>query len=436
VSGGKVTVPDLGDFDEVEVIEVLVQPGDTVEEEQGLITLETEKAAMDVPAPQAGRIEQVLVKVGDKVSAGSEIAVMAAGCDGEGEGEGDKGEAKQAKSDDKADRDEPGPGQVRRRGQGRRSFIRRCRCPCADAGQRRQAKPAPTTLPANAEKADHTAQLVVLGAGPGGYTAAFRAADLGMDVILVERWPVLGGVCLNVGCIPSKALLACCARGRGGRVVHRPRPEVRQAEAGPAQAARLAAGRGQALVGGLSQLARQRKVRVVTGEGRFINANQIAVEGEDGRSVVQFEQCIIAAGSESVWLPGWPDDERIMDSTGALELKDVPKRLLVVGGGIIGLEMGTVYEALGSKVSVVELTGTLMPGADRDLVRPLEKRLKARFESILTQHKVTGAEATDKGIRVSFEGDNAPQAPGLRPRADVRRPPAQRQGDRRRHRRA
>jgi dihydrolipoamide dehydrogenase len=367
-----VKVPDIGDFEDVEIIEVHVKAGDAVAAEDPLITLESDKAAMEVPAPSAGTIDQVLVSVGDKVSEGSEIVSMTAG--GAATGEDAQSGGKEA-----------------------------------DASTESEARaPAPSAAGYDGES-DISAGLAVLGAGPGGYTAAFRAADLGLDVVLVERYPTLGGVCLNVGCIPSKALLHAAkvideAVGMAdhGIVFGPPDIDVDKLR-----------GWKEGVVGrltkGLAGLAKSRKVRVVQGTGRFLSPNHLAVEGADGRTVIAFEHCIVAAGSQPFMLPALPDDPRIIDSTGALELDGLPDRLLVVGGGIIGLEMACVYEALGVKVSVVELLPGLMPGCDRDLVRPLQRRIAARYENIWLETRVSAMEATDEGINVTFEGDKAPE---------------------------
>jgi dihydrolipoamide dehydrogenase len=272
---------------------------------------------------------------------------------------------------------------------------------------------------------------VVVGAGPGGYNAAFRAADLGLETVLIERYPTLGGVCLNVGCIPSKALLHAAkviedaeSMAANGIVFGHPTIELDKLRGWKDKVV----GR---LTKGLEGLAKSRKVTVVQGRAEFASPNRIVVEGDDGTKTIDFEQCIIAAGSQPFMLPNLPDDPRIIDSTGALELTDTPERMLVVGGGIIGLEMATVYDALGSKVSVVELTKDLMPGCDRDLVRPLQKRVAARYEAIMLETGVTGMEATEAGIRVSFEGKNAPDGPQLYDRVLVavgRRPNGDRIG--------
>jgi dihydrolipoamide dehydrogenase len=362
-------VPDLGDFRDVEVIEVLVKAGDPVEPETPLITLETDKATMDVPATAAGTVREVKLKKGDRVSKDSLIALVESGT-------GDTVEIASL-------REAPAPPSP---------------APAAVVA----AKAAPNaTEPA----ADATTQLLVIGAGPGGYTAAFRAADLGLAVTLVDRWPQLGGVCLNVGCIPSKALLHAArvieeAESMSSHGIRFGKPEI------DAQALKQWKNKivGK-LTAGLAILAKQRKVTVIRGQARFASSRRVEVRDADGRKqVIGFEQCIIATGSEPARIPGLPDDPRVMDSSGALDLKDIPGRLLVIGGGIIGLEMACVYDALGSKVSVVELTDTLMPGCDRDLVRPLEKRLRARYASILTGTKVASAEVGAKGLKVALEG--------------------------------
>lgn len=391
-------VPDLGDFKDVEVIDVLVKPGDTIALETPLVTLETEKATLDVPATQAGVVKSVAVKKGDRVSKGSIVAEIEAA--GAGASTAAAAPAPSAEHKDEA----------------ARSVAMR-------------AEPA-AERPSSAATYDF--DLVVLGAGPGGYTAAFRAADLGMSVALIERWPQLGGVCLNVGCIPSKALLHAAkvieeaeAMGHAGITFGKPQIDTAKLREWKNQVV----GR---LTGGLTTLAKQRKVEVIRGVGRFVSAHEIDVEGRGARGTglgsetdlptphapsptpvtrrISFAHCIIAAGSESVRLPGLPDDPRIIDSTGALEL-DLPKRLLVVGGGIIGLEMATVYDALGVKVTVVELTDGLIPGCDRDLVRPLEKRIAKRYEKILIKTKVAKIEALTEGLRATFEPVSAGAAP-------------------------
>ena len=361
-----VSVPDIGDFSDVPVIEVLVSPGDRVEVETPLVTLESDKATMDVPSPRSGTVESVLVAVGDAVSQGTPLLTVApdAASRPRGAPETDSGGAPEAR----------------------------------DAPARSAGAPAATA-------ADIEADVVVLGAGPGGYTAAFRAADLGLRTVLVERYPALGGVCLNVGCIPSKALLHAAAviDGAGEMGAH-------GIEFGPPSIdlAKLA-GWKNGVVGrltrGLAGLAKQRKVRVVQGAGAFSSPHRLDVETADGITGIGFERAIIAAGSRAVEIPSFPnDDPRLMDSTDALVLDDVPDRLLVIGGGIIGLEMATVYAALGARVSVVELMDGLIPGCDRDLVKPLEQRIRARYESIRLATRVTGVSPESSGLRVSFEG--------------------------------
>ena len=365
-------VPDLGEFHDVEVIEVLVKTGDRVEPETPLITLETDKATMDVPATTAGVVQEVQVGKGDRVSKGTLIALVAAAS-------GDTVKIP--------------------------SLSETVVMPKAD----RPAAPLPAPKAAKDEPAAAVStQLLVIGAGPGGYTAAFRAADLGLKVILVERWPQLGGVCLNVGCIPSKALLHAArvieeAESMSVHGIKFQKPEI-----DPAALRQWKDRIVGKLTAGLASLAKQRKVAVVRGSARFASPHRVEVTGADGaKQLIGFEQCIVAAGSEPARIPGLPDDARVIDSTGALELADIPRRLLVIGGGIIGLEMACVYDALGSEVSVVELTDTLMPGTDRDLVKPLEKRLRARYAAILTGTKVTTVAAIGEGLKVSFEGKGA-----------------------------
>lgn len=360
-------VPDLGDFEDVEIIDVLVAVGDTVAVEDSLVTIETDKASMDVPAELAGKIISVNVDVGSRVSTGSLVAVI---------------EPSDAVADD---------------------------MPFTETMVMtpKEIKAAVTgTVAVKAiGDATHTAQVVVIGAGPGGYTAAFRAADLGLDVILIERSPVLGGVCLNVGCIPSKALLHAAkvideAEAMAEHGVTFGKPVI--------DGDKLRDWKDEVvgkLTGGLKTMAKQRKVRVLNGVAKFDSPNRLQLDNDE---TVDFEHCIIAAGSEPMMLPGLPDDPRIVDSTGALELTPIPQKMLVVGGGIIGLEMACVYSALGTDVSVAELTDTLMPGTDPDLLRPFMKIVKKRYDAIMVSTKVTGMRATVPGIEVSFEGDKAP----------------------------
>ena len=374
-------VPDLGEFSDVEIIEVLVAPGDTVEVEDSLVTLETDKASMDVPASAAGTIVAMDVKVGDRLNSGDVVAVV---------------EPTTARQPDETG--EPaGPGDEQETIATRVMTEEEV---AAATGRTEVRQPA-----LSKGAATHSAEVVVIGAGPGGYTAAFRAADLGLDVVLIERYPILGGVCLNVGCIPSKALLHAAkvvdeAREMADHGISFGKPVI--------DAERLRDWKNSVvgrLTGGLAQLAKQRKVRVVTATAVFESANRLAL---DNGETLDFKQCIIAAGSQAMMLPHLPDDPRIVDSTGALELHPLPKSMLVVGGGIIGLEMACVYAALGTEVSVVELTDSLMPGTDPDLIRPFMKVVKKRYKAIMTSTGVTGMRATPQGIEVDFEGDNAP----------------------------
>ena len=381
-----IRVPDLGNFADVPVIDVLVKVGESIEAEAPLITLETDKASMDVPTPVGGTIVEVCVGKGERVSKGSVIARIAV--------------ANTAVSSSAAAVAAP------RAPEASAAAAPIVSAPPAAAAVT-QAAPHIETGPVPGT--DQHAPVLVLGAGPGGYTAAFRAADLGLAVTLVERGPTLGGVCLNVGCIPSKALLHAAkvideahAMAEHGIVFGAPQIDVPKLRAWKSSVVGK-------LTGGLSTLARQRKVTVLQGEGRFVAPRVLEVHGADGKRTVSFDHCIIAAGSSPVRLPGLPEDPRIMDSTAALELEDVPARMLVIGGCIIGLEMGCVYEALGSKVSVVELMRQLMPGADPDLVKPLEKRLRKRYEQVLLGIKVKAVVAEAAGIRVSFEGEGAPE---------------------------
>ncbi|MEJ2452584.1 MAG: dihydrolipoyl dehydrogenase [Candidatus Thiodiazotropha sp.] len=358
----EVTLPDIGDFEQVDIIEILVAPGDRVEAEDSIITLESDKATMDIPAPHAGVVKEVLVKAGDKISQGGPILKLE-----------------------------------------------------LDSGASAEEKPTPTKAPVSEAvkgAADKQTDVVVLGAGPGGYTAAFRAADLGKRVILIERFNALGGVCLNVGCIPSKALLhaadvinEAAEMAEMGISFGKPKVDLDKLRAGKDKVV-------QRLTGGLMALAKQRKVEVVHGLARFESPNRISVRTDDGALSIAFTDAIIACGSSPVQIPGFPnDDPRLIDSTGALALEDIPKRMLVVGGGIIGLEMATVYSTLGSEIDVVELQESLIPGCDPDLVRPLQKRIKGRYRNIMVGTKVTDIQAQKSGLKVTFEGKQAPEKP-------------------------
>jgi dihydrolipoamide dehydrogenase len=414
-------VPDLGSFHDVAVVDVLVKPGDTVEIDTPLVTLETDKASMDVPATSAGRITAVLLKRGDKVSKGSLIARVAADtatAGGAGREESVRAPAAAPAEASAARASRPMPGGSPQSADDSASTLLQPALGAAppvagappESGGDTVRMPIPERARAAAGEAGYhrSTQLLVLGSGPGGYTAAFRAADLGLEVTLIERYPELGGVCLNVGCIPSKALLHAAkviedveAMSRHGIVFGAPEIDLGKLREWKQSVVKR-------LTGGLRVLARQRKVQLVQGVGRLLGPNVAEVMGNSGSERIRFDQCIIAAGSEAVRLPGLPEDPRIIDSTGALELPEFAGSLLVVGGGIIGLEMACVYDALGSKVSVVELTGQLMPGCDPDLVRPLERRIRQRYEQILLGTRVSRVEPLKEGVRVTFEGEKAP----------------------------
>ena len=356
MAGTEVKVPDIGDFKEIEVIEVLVKPGDTVSKEQSLITLESDKATMEIPSPAAGKVAQLKLKVGDKVSKGSLILLL-------------EGEAKAE------------------------APVQSPKAPEAS----KPASPTPST------DADIECDVLVLGAGPGGYSAAFRAADLGMKTVLVERYPTLGGVCLNVGCIPSKALLHTAAIMDGARslAAHGISFGEPKVDLGKLRAFKdKVVGK---LTGGLAGMAKMRKVTVVQGVGTFLDKNRLQVDGK----TIRFTSAIIAAGSQAAKLPFLPEDPRIVDSTGALELKSLPKKMLVIGGGIIGLEMGTVYSTLGTRLDVVEMMDGLMLGADRDLVAVWQKFNAPRFDKVMLKTKTTKVEASAQGLKATFEGQKS-----------------------------
>ena len=369
----KVNVPDVGDFKNIPVIEVLVKPGDHVQEEDSLITLETDKATMDVPSPMSGTVEEVHVQVNDKVSEGQLIVSINPG-------------AKEQDAPSAITGDQPATTH-------NTSTNSSAITPTADL----------TT------QSDLHAEIVVLGSGPGGYTAAFRAADLGKKVIIIEQHKTLGGVCLNVGCIPSKALLHAAKViseskeiGEFGISFGKPKVDLDKLRG-------WKNGVVSKLTKGLTGLSKQRKVEIVEGHGQFSGPNMIDVQTTNGLKRISFDAAIIAAGSHVTKIPGIPyDDPRVMDSTDALTLQSIPKSMLVIGGGIIGLEMATVYQALGTKITVVELADSLIPGADKDIVRPLHKRLLTQYEGIHLKTKVTALTAEKNGLKAQFEGDNVP----------------------------
>jgi len=373
----EVRVPDIGDFENVEVIEVLVSPGDAVEREDSLITIESDKASMEIPSPRRGVVREVCVELASRVSEGTLVLRLE-----------EENSVRPTSADSVA-------GQVE----------------SVEAAQG-ATSPAPAAeISRSVTPSDLHADVLVLGGGPGGYTAAFRAADLGLQVTMIERYEQLGGVCLNVGCIPSKALLHIAEVVNEVRELRdkgvdfgEPRFDLERLRA---FVDRIVGG----LTQGLNTLADRRKISVIRGHARFSAADQISVETGEGLKTVSFGDCIIAAGSQSIELPGIPqEDPRIMDSTGALLLEEVPNRLLVIGGGIIGLEMATVYDALGAKISVVELTDELIPGCDRDLVKPLQRRIAKRYENIFLGTKVVRVESRPGGLQVFFEGSNAPES--------------------------
>ena len=367
----EIKVPDVGDFKEIPVIEILVQPGDSVEKETSLITLETDKATIEIPAPQNGTVKEIKVKIGDKVSEGSIILTLKPITS-------PTDSLPHAKKDTKAE------------------FAPSTASPISTQS---------TTIP----RGDIHADVAILGAGPGGYTAAFRAADLGKKVILIERYPVLGGVCLNVGCIPSKALLHMAKivtdaeeTIHAGINLNTPKLELNKLRKWKESII-------EKLTNGLTALAKKRNVEVIQGNGEFITSNMISVTTPNGQKTVSFEYCVIAAGSSVAHPPGIiQNDPRIIDSTGALELEDIPKRMLIIGGGIIGLEMATIYDAFGSKVSVVEMKNQLISGADKDLIKPLYRRIKKRYEAIYLRTKVSEINPQKDGLEVTFEGEESP----------------------------
>jgi dihydrolipoamide dehydrogenase len=376
----EIKVPDIGDFDSVPIIEIFIKPGDMVQKEQALLVLESDKASMEIPSDEAGKIISVAVKVGDKVGKGQLIAVIEVS-----------------------------------------STATTSQAPNTNTPQTPKSQAVTTPLPAGSYngKVDHECEMVVLGAGPGGYSAAFRSADLGMNTVLIERYPTIGGVCLNVGCIPSKALLHTAAvmeevkaMASHGIVYGDPKLDIDKLRAHKDSVVGK-------LTTGLAGMAKMRKVKIIRGYGKFIDANHIEVDLTEGtgqkttgkKEIIRFQKAIIAAGSQSVKLPFLPVDPRVVDSTGALLLKSVPKKMLVIGGGIIGLEMATVYSTLGAKIDIAEMMDGLMAGADRDLQRVWERKNAHRFDSVMLKTRASKAEAKSDGIHVSFEGDNAPSSP-------------------------
>lgn len=351
-----IVVPNIGDFESVDVIEVLVQPGDQIELEQSLITVESDKASMEIPASHAGVVKEVLVQVGDQVSEGSAIVRI-------------------------------------------------------ETASPAAAAPKPVAAAPVSTESEQQFDVVVLGSGPGGYSAAFRAADLGLKVALVERYLTLGGVCLNVGCIPSKALLHTIGVYEAAQTLSEQGIQFGEASIDLGRLRGYKDGVIAKLTKGLAGMAKARKVEVITGTGRFIGPHQLQVENVAGSLTLGFKSAIIAAGSESVKLPFLPDDPRVVDSTGALQLQSIPEKMLIIGGGIIGLEMGTVYSGLGARLDVVEMQSGLMQGADRDLVRVWQNQNKHRFDQIMLNTKTVSAEAKDDGIWVRFEGEGAPAEP-------------------------
>jgi dihydrolipoamide dehydrogenase len=377
----EVKVPDIGDFKDVDVVEILVKPGERVEKETSLVSLESDKATIEIPSPQAGVVREIKLKVGDKAAQGSLILLL----------EADVGAAAGAKAKAEAPA-APAPAAK------------------AEAAPDNRAA-APQAAATYGGSADINCDVLVLGSGPGGYSAAFRAADLGLDTVLVERYPTLGGVCLNVGCIPSKALLHTAAvidetRAMADHGISFGEPKV--------DLDKLRGFKDKVvgkLTTGVAGMAKARKVTVLQGTGNFVDAHHLAVETPEGRKTVKFDKAIIAAGSQSVKLPFMPDDPRVVDSTGALELRSLPKKLLIIGGGIIGLEMGTVLSTLGARLEVVEMMDGLMLGADRDLVRVWMKMNERRFDRVMLNTRTVSAEAKKDGIWVRFEGEGAPSEP-------------------------
>ncbi len=370
----KVNLPDIGDFKDVEIIEILVSPGDEVKKEDTLISLESDKATMDIPSPAAGTVKEVKVKVGDRISEGDLILLM------------------ESATTQKTTSSPSSTGSNKEKGE----------------------NTPPPSLPHKGEgksdvKSDMHAEVIVLGSGPGGYTAAFRSSDLGKKTVLIERYSTLGGVCLNVGCIPSKALLHIAKVISDIEELKEHGIDLGNNNADKKPVRDFAANVVNKLTGGLKQMAKQRKVEVVHGTARFTSPNMIEVKDGDSVKTISFDSAIIAAGSQAAMIPGLPDDPRILDSTSALLLENIPKRMLVIGGGIIGLEMATVYDAFGTKITVVEMLDALIAGCDKDIVRPLQKRISKRYENIYLKTSVTNIEAGKGGLKVNFSGKDAPE---------------------------
>ena len=378
----EVKVPDIGDFKEIEVVEILVKPGDTIAKEASLVSLESDKATMEIPSPAAGVVKELKIKMGDKVAEGSLLLMLEV-------------------AEGAAAAPAPAP------------KAAAAPAPAAPASAPAPAPAAVSSAPAYTGAVDVTCDVLVLGSGPGGYSAAFRAADLGLNTVMVERYPALGGVCLNVGCIPSKALLHTAAVMDEARSMSAHGITFAEPSIDMAKLRAFKDGVVGKLSSGVAAMAKGRKVNVLIGTGSFVGPNHLEVETKDGRKVVAFRNAIIAAGSQPSKLPFLPEDPRIVDSTGALELRSQPKRLLVIGGGIIGMEMGTVYSTLGARLDVVEMLDYLMAGADRDLVRVWQKFNERRFDKVMLKTKTVKAEAVKEGIRIWFEGEGAPTEPQL-----------------------
>ena len=375
----EVLVPDIGDFEAVEVIEVSVKIGDKIQPEDTLITLESDKATIDIPSPDNGIVKEVSTRVGDKVSQGDLILTL--------DQEGKQNAGPDADVSTQADTNNTS------------------NTTPEDAPVNNEE---PQAINTNFEKGDLHCEVVVLGGGPGGYTAAFRSADLGKQTIIIERYETLGGVCLNVGCIPSKALLHIAKIISEVDELKEQGIDLGTSNVSVSSIRQYAINVINKLTTGLKAMAKQRNVEVVHGTGKFVSANMIEVDGVEGKTTISFEHAIIAAGSQPVSIPSFPDDPRIMDSTKALLLDEIPERLLVIGGGVIGLEMATVYEALGSKITVVEMLDALVPGCDKDIIRPLQKRIKKRYENIYLGTAVTNIKANKDHLEVTFEGKIAP----------------------------